>query len=71
MVVHECTEKEFAATFVWGDVGNSLYIVDVKCIIAPLFVVWNESETGRVCMLPLLENGIGSLISVWKMSRHR
>ena len=45
-------EKEFAATFVLGDVGNSLYIVDVKCIIAPLFVVWNENETDRVCMLP-------------------
>ena len=45
-------EKEFAATFVLGDVGNSLYIVDVKCIIAPLFVVWNENETERVCMLP-------------------
>jgi len=33
-------------------VSDSLYIVDVKCIIAPLFVVWNQSETTRVCMLP-------------------
>ena len=32
-------EKEFAASFVLGDVGYCLYIVDVKCMIAPLFVV--------------------------------
>ena len=45
-------EKEFAATFVLGDVGNSLYIVDVKCIIAPLFVLCNGHEIKKVCMLP-------------------
>ena len=48
----DALEKEFAATFVLGDVGAYLYIVDVKCIITPLFVVWNETETARVCMLP-------------------
>ena len=48
----DALEKQFAAPFALGDVGDSLYIVDVKCIIAPLFVVWNESETTRECMLP-------------------
>ena len=45
-------EKAFAAPFELGHVGGCLYIVDVKCIIAPLFVVCNENETTKVCMLP-------------------
>ena len=48
----DALEEEFAASFVLGDVGDCLYIVDVKCIIAPLFVVCNENETTKVCMLP-------------------
>ena len=45
-------KKKFAASFVLGDVGSCLYIVDVKCIIAPLFVLCNENESTKVCMLP-------------------
>jgi len=45
-------EEEFAAPFELGDVGDCLYIVDVKCIIAPLFVLCNGNETTKVCMLP-------------------
>ena len=35
-------ETEFSETFLLGDVNQCLYIVDVKFIIAPLFVVANE-----------------------------
>ena len=45
-------EEEFVTTFVLGDVGDCLYIVDMKCIIVPLFVLCNETETTKVCMLP-------------------
>ena len=48
----DALEKEFAASFVLGDVCECLYSVDVKCIIAPFFVVCNENETTKVCMLP-------------------
>ena len=45
-------EEEFAASFKLGGVGDCLYLVDVKCIIAPLFVLCNEHEPTKVCMLP-------------------
>ena len=45
-------EEEFAASFEQVDVGDCLYIVGVKCIIAPLFVLYNENESTKVCMLP-------------------
>ena len=32
-------EDAFPASFVLGDVGDCLYTVDVKCTIAPLFVL--------------------------------
>ena len=51
----DALEKEFAASFVLGDVGDGIYIVDVKYIIAPLFVVCNENETTKVCILPFGE----------------
>ena len=45
-------EEEFAASFVLGDVRDYLYTVDVKCIILPLFVLCNENESTKGCMLP-------------------
>jgi len=48
----DALEEEFAASFVLGDECDCLYIVDVKCIIVSLFVVCNEHETTKVCMLP-------------------
>jgi len=45
-------ESEFSETFLLGDVNQCLYIVDVKTIIAPLFVVANENDLTMICMLP-------------------
>lgn len=45
-------ESEFSETFLLGDVNQCLYIVDVKSIIAPLFVVANENDPTMICMLP-------------------
>ena len=45
-------EKEFSETFLLGDVNQCLYIVDVKSIIAPFFVVANENDPSMICMLP-------------------
>ena len=39
----DALEDEFAASFVLGDVCDCLYIVDVKCMIVPLFVLCNEN----------------------------
>jgi len=45
-------EAEFSASFLLGEVNQYLYIVDVKSIIAPLFMVANASDSTKVCMLP-------------------
>ena len=45
-------EKEFSAVFLLGDVSQCLYIVDVKSMIAPIFVVTNEYDPTIICMLP-------------------
>ena len=56
-------ESKFSETFLLSDVNQCLYIVDVKSIIAPLFVEANENDPTMICMLPQ-KNGGNSLIGV-------
>ena len=57
-------EEEVAASFVLGNVGNCLYIVDVKYIIANLFVLRNIKMKVQKCVCYLLDSGVGFLIGV-------
>ena len=50
-IVHTASQW-FSQTFLLGDVNQCLYIVDVKSIIEPLFVVANENDPTMICMLP-------------------
>jgi hypothetical protein len=56
-VSSEQLEKEFASSFILGDVMNCVYIVKVEAIHGPLFVIKNYGSSGEnanklFCTLP-------------------
>ena len=45
-------EAELSVSFLLGEVNKCMYIVGVKSIIAPLFVMANNGDSIKVCILP-------------------